>query len=264
MRPHLLVAALLGAAVTVWVAAAPASATTQINYVALGDSYSSGLGTGGYDSGSGICLRSPRSYAPLWAAAHAVARFTFSACGGATTTDVLNLQLGGLGAATTLVTLTVGGNDAGFAEVVTTCIVGTDGGCRLAVGSATWYIRNRLPDKLVRVYAAVRARAPGARLVVLGYPRLFELTASCQVFGLDLAKRTALNGAADAMADVVAPRVAAAGGIYVDMRAVFAGHGICGSSPWINPTTWPVTDSYHPTADGHRYGYLPALTRVTG
>jgi lysophospholipase L1-like esterase len=263
MRSRLLIAALLGAAVTVLVAA-PASAATPISYVALGDSYSAGVGAGGYDPASGSCQRSPRSYAPLWATAHAVTRFTFSACSGATTTDLLGSQLGALSSATTLVTVTIGGNDAGFVEVVTTCILGTDDGCRWAVGNAKWYARNVLPAKLTRVYSAIRSRAPGARLVALGYPRLFELTTSCNVFGLDLAKRTALNSAADTIAAVIAPRVAAAGGAYVDVRAAFAGHGICGSSPWINPTTWPVSDSYHPTASGYRYGYLPALTGVTG
>jgi lysophospholipase L1-like esterase len=263
MKVRLLVPALIGTVASL-VLAAPASAATTVNYAALGDSYSSGVGAGGYDSSSGSCSRSPRSYAPLWAAAHAVSGFVFVACGGATTTDVLNNQLGGLNSATTLVTITIGGNDAGFVDVVTTCILGTDGGCRFAVSLAKGYATSVLPGKLSDLYSAIRARAPNARLVVLGYPRLFELTATCNVFGLDLAKRTALNGAADTLASVTASRAASAGATFIDVRGIFAGHGICGGSAWINPTTYPITDSYHPTATGYRYGYLAALVGVTG
>jgi lysophospholipase L1-like esterase len=261
--PLLLAAALLGAAATV-LAAAPAHAVTAINYVALGDSYSAGVGAGGYDISSGLCSRSPRSYAPLWATSHAASSFGFVACGGATTDDVLNNQLGGLNAATTLVTITIGGNDAGFVDVVTTCILGTDGGCQFAVNLAKGYATTILPAKLAHLYTVIRTRAPNARLIVLGYPRLFELTTWCTVFGLDLTKRTALNVAADTLAGVVATQAQNTGATYIDVRGVFAGHGICGSDPWINPTTWPITDSYHPTATGYQYGYLPALVGVTG
>jgi hypothetical protein len=132
------------------------------------------------------------------------------------------------------------------------------------VDGAKWYATNVLPGKLDSTYAAIRGRAPNARVIVLGYPRLFELTQTCNVFGLDLAKRTMLNNAADTLAGVIAGRAAAAGDTFVDVRGIFAGHGICGASQWINPTTWPITDSYHPTASGYRYGYLPALVGVTG
>src|SRR5262249_17524348 len=158
-------------------------------------------------------------------------------------TDVLNNQLGGLNAATTLVTITIGGNDAGFVDVVTTCVLGTDGECRFAVSLAKGYATSILPGRLSPLYSPIRAPAPHARLIVLGYPRLFELTPTCTVFGLDLAKRTALNGAADTLAGVTATRAASVGATFIDVRGIFAGHGICGGSPWINPTTFPITDS---------------------
>ncbi len=262
VRSLTLASAVLFGMVIVVVTAAPAEAATTINYVALGDSYSSGVGADGYDPGS--CSRTPRAYAPLWVAGHTVASFTFAACSGAKTDDVRNSQLGSLNPSTTLVTITIGGNDAGFVNVVTTCILGTDGSCRWMVDGAKWYIQNVLPGKLDQTYGAIRGRAPNARLVVLGYPRLFELTSSCNVFGLDLAKRTMMDGAADTMAGVLAARAAAAGATYVDVRNAFAGHGICSADYWINPTTWPITNSYHPTANGYRYAYLPSLVGVTG
>lgn len=95
-----LCAAALGAVLVPGTAQAAA-----VNYVALGDSYSSGVGAGPYDSSG--CLRSQKSYAPLWAAAHGVTSFNFRACGGAVTADVLNDQVSALSASTTLVTITI-------------------------------------------------------------------------------------------------------------------------------------------------------------
>lgn len=51
-------------------AAASAQLPTATGYVALGDSYSSGVGAGSYDSASGSCKRSTKAYPALWAAAH--------------------------------------------------------------------------------------------------------------------------------------------------------------------------------------------------
>jgi lysophospholipase L1-like esterase len=255
--------ALIGAVAGMLAAATPAHAAT-VNYVALGDSYSSGVGAGAYDPASGSCSRSPRSYTALWAAGHAGTVFTSVACGGATTDDVRSSQVGALGASTTMVTITIGGNDAGFVNVVTTCLLGTDGACAFAVNSAKAYATTVLPGKLDRTYAAIRSHAPNARVIVLGYPRLFELTSSCGLFGMSLTKRQTLNGAADTLAGVIAGRARAAGDTFIDVRGNFAGHGICAGTPWINTTTWPVTDSYHPNSSGYRSGYLPALVGVTG
>ncbi len=247
-------------------AAVPAQAAVHTmsvtSYAALGDSYSSGVGTNNYYAGG--CSRSPQSYAVLWSNAHGVTNFNFAACGGATTTDVLNNQLGGLSASTQLVTITIGGNDAGFATVVGTCRLTTDTLCDIAVGAASVYASTVLPGKLDATYAAIRAHAPNAQLLVLGYPRLFELSSSCGFLGMSLHKRTTLNNGANTIDSVIAGRAAAAGATFVDARGTFAGHGICASSAWINDVTWPITDSYHPKASGYLYGYLPALTAVTG
>ena len=66
-RPVLLLALVvtLGTAV----AAAPAAQAATVNYVALGDSYSSGVGSGSYIAASGNCQRSTKAYSALWAAA---------------------------------------------------------------------------------------------------------------------------------------------------------------------------------------------------
>src|SRR5882757_4747164 len=91
-------------------------------YVALGDSYSSGNGAGNYISDGTECHRSNSAYAPLYATQHSPSSFTFAAGSGATATDVINGQLGALNASTGLVTITVGGTDSGYTDVITTCL----------------------------------------------------------------------------------------------------------------------------------------------
>jgi lysophospholipase L1-like esterase len=235
-------------------------APAAIHYVALGDSYSSGVGAGSYEPN--ICLRSSKSYTTLWAQQHAVASYGFPACGGATTSDVLNEQLGPLNTGTTLVTITIGGNDAGFSSILENCRFGSESDCTNRVNEAKTFATTVLPGRLDATYAAIRSRAPNARLIVLGYPRLFE-TGWCGALGMSVSKRTILNEAADVLASVTAGRAAAAGATFSDTRPYFAGHGICGATPWLKDVTGLI-EAYHPNADGYRLGYLPALNAVTG
>ncbi|MDG4799677.1 SGNH/GDSL hydrolase family protein [Micromonospora sp. WMMD980] len=237
-----------------------AARAATVNYVALGDSYSSGVGAGPYDLST--CLRSQKSYAPLWAAAHVVTSFRFPACGGAVTADVLNNQVGQLSSTTTLVTITIGGNDAGFADVMTSCRFGSTSSCESAVAGAKTFATATLPGRLDATYTAIRERAPNARLVVLGYPRLFE-TGFCGLFAMSSYKRTILNQAADVLNGVTAGRAGAAGATFVDARPYFTGHGVCAADPWIRDVSG-VIEAYHPNANGYRYGYLAALTAAIG
>ena len=98
----------------------------------------------------------------------------FRACSGARIADVTNTQLGALSAGTAYVTISVGGNDAGFADVITECALpwwAAD--CDGAIDGAQAFINNQLPGQLSTLYAAIRTRAPAAQVVVVGYPRLF-------------------------------------------------------------------------------------------
>jgi lysophospholipase L1-like esterase len=167
------------AAVPAMAGPAGAFAAPSTDYVALGDSYSAGTGTNDYDLNAS-CQRSSLSYPALWAAQQGTASFTFAACSGATTSDVRGSQLAGLDAGTDLVTITIGGNDAGFVATVLACRLGTQ-------------------------------------------------------------------------------RTAAAGGTYLDARAAYAGHEVCSGSAWLNGTTLPITDSYHPNRSGYALAYLPLL-----
>lgn len=240
-----------------------ASGTTATAYVALGDSYAAGVGAGSYLSSGTDCLRSDRSYPALWAAAHTPSSFDFTACNHARTGDVLTGQLGPLSPRTGLVTLTVGGSDAGFVRVMATCALPGRDACLSAVAAADSVMDATLPGDLDRLYTAIRNKAPAARVVVLGYPHLYRLHGSCS-HGLEDTERSALNDAVDHLDHVIARRAAAHGFTFADVRAAFAGHEICSASPWLHSVDWlDLTDSYHPTASGQSLGYLPLLTGAT-
>ncbi|SFC90965.1 SGNH/GDSL hydrolase family protein [Streptomyces aidingensis] len=228
------------------------------HYVALGDSYSSGAGAGSYDPASGDCRRSTRAYPELWAAAHSPDSFSFTACSGARTTDVINGQLGPLDEQTTLVTISIGGNDAGFADTMTTCVLQGTSACLARVAQANEYIDSTLPGRLDAVYKAIRSQAPHAHVVVLGYPRMYQLNGSCW-FGLSEQSRAAINSASDNLSEETAKRAADHGFTYGDVRPAFSGHEICSGDSWLHSVTWPVNDSYHPTAEGQSRGYYPVL-----
>jgi lysophospholipase L1-like esterase len=240
---------------------APRQAAT--GYVALGDSYSAGVGAGDYLSSGKECKRSSRAYPVLWAEAHAPSSFSFAACNGARASDVLTEQLGHLSARTGLVTLTVGGSDAGFATVMTTCALGGNTRCLAAVAGARDTMDGPLARDLDRLYAAIRDRAPAAHVVVLGYPHLYQLKGTC-VLGLADPDRAAVNGAVDHLNEVIAKGAAEYGFTFADVTAAFAGHEICSASPWLRAVdVLAITESYHPTAPGQSLGYLPVLTRVS-
>ncbi|WP_432742347.1 SGNH/GDSL hydrolase family protein [Streptomyces sp. JH002] len=228
-------------------------------YVALGDSYSSGNGAGNYIDSSGDCHRSNNAYPARWAAANAPSSFTFAACSGAVTTDVINNQLGALNASTGLVSITIGGNDAGFADAMTTCVTSSDSTCLNRLATATNYINTTLLARLDAVYSQIKARAPNARVVVLGYPRMYLASNPWYCLGLSNTKRAAINTTADTLNSVISSRATAHGFRFGDVRPTFNNHELCSGNDWLHSLTLPVWESYHPTSTGHQSGYLPVL-----
>ncbi|MBL1082560.1 SGNH/GDSL hydrolase family protein [Streptomyces actinomycinicus] len=191
-RPSAVLGMVLGGWALVAAGTAPATAHPdghghgrETSYVALGDSYTSGPGIPAQvDAG---CARSDHNYPSLVAARGQVTGFTDVSCGGATTAEMWQPQggngpqLDALGRDTDLVTVQIGGNDVGFGSVIGTCarLAAQDpsgnpcersykasGYDRLALAVA------RTAPKVDRVLRAVHARAPHARVVVVGYPDL--------------------------------------------------------------------------------------------
>ncbi|MGV9772914.1 SGNH/GDSL hydrolase family protein [Streptosporangium sp. NPDC003464] len=251
--------------------AASAGPVAAEHYAALGDSFSSGSGAGDYDPDSGLCRRSANSYPVLWARAQRPDTFEYGACGGAVTDDVVYRQIpDALSDDTTLVTLTIGGDDAGFEAAVVDCVVadGDAGDCERALGDAGRFTEQELPGKLAWTYRAVRAAAAEAEVLVVGYPRLFEPdhTPDCAVAEW---RRRGVNQLADRVNAVIREQAGSAGFHYVDVREAFAGHGVCAlggiGREWVTRITpddaW---QSYHPNKRGQSSGYLPAVASAAG
>src|ERR1700691_197798 len=156
-------AALASAGITS--AAAAASAASSVHYVALGDSYSSAVGAGDYSDGS--CDQSSNAYPVLWADATAPASFANETCSGATTSSVLSSQLSPLSSSTTLVSITVGGNDVGFSSVMETCVLESTSSCLKALAAAQAFVTDELPARLNTTLATIKDDAPDAKIVVL-------------------------------------------------------------------------------------------------
>lgn len=259
MRRHRLFAIVVApvAAVATLGLATPAVAAAPQHYVALGDSYSSGVGTG---SSTGACGTSPQAYPALYAAATKPASFTQAACSGATTADVKSTQVTALTPATTLASLTIGGNDVGFSSILETCVLHSTSTCVAAVDSAETYARSTLPGLLGSTYASIRSHAPNAHVVVLSYPLFYDL-GPWFCLGLSGTDHQKLDEGIGVLDGVIQTAASKAGFSFADVRSAFTGHEICdGGSSWLHSLNiLDIDESYHPTATGQSKGYEPVF-----
>lgn len=179
---------------------------TGATYVALGDSYSSGEGLGPFQAGTDVsggltkntCHRSASgAYSDLSPAIvlPQVTDRAFWACSGATTKDMLNVpgtdgtpkqygqpeQLTTIGSTTKYITVTVGGDDLGFSTIAYSCVT-LEAGSKVFLSGAACSAQLKASKKklsslqanLTTLYEALLSRAaPGAELVVAGYPKIF-------------------------------------------------------------------------------------------
>jgi lysophospholipase L1-like esterase len=244
--------------------ASPASAASSVNYVALGDSYSSGVGAGSYIASSGSCDRSTNAYSALWAGAHAPASYVSVACSGATITTVINSQLSALSASTTLVSMTIGGNDVGFVNIMTVCALQGTSACVAAVQSAENFAQTTLPGLLDNAYNGIASHAPNAHVVILDYPVFYQLGTFC--LGLSATSHAKIDEGINQLAGVISAAAARHGFTFADVRTIFVGHQLCsGGTKWLHALNFlDLTESYHPTASGQSGGYLPVFTTAAG
>ena len=225
------------------------------SYVALGDSYSSGTGTRTYLNDGTSCQRSVYAYPSLDASALGLA-LTFRACSGATVADVTNTQLSALSGSTAYVTISVGGNDAGYANVLTECAQPSwMSNCNGAIDNAQYVITYVLPGRLSTLYSSIRAKAPNARVVVVGYPRIFNGEDCNALTWFSPTEESRLNSTADLLNSKTSTVAASKGFTFVNPTTRFLGHAVCDNVEWINGLSNPISESYHPNIAGHRDGY---------
>ncbi|MGW3836348.1 SGNH/GDSL hydrolase family protein [Streptomyces microflavus] len=217
--------------------------------------------------------------------------FQFVACSGARHYNILGItpdageppqiKQGYLDQNTTLVALSIGGNDVGFADVIKKCITSLTDVCQ------DRSIKNRNPDtgekydtdtppikqwlpewahseirpRLVKTLKAIHSEAPNAKIVLMGYPKLLEKNGSC-VLGIGTAEAPWLNEMSDLVASEMRGAVSDTGSyaVFADPRAAFAGQAICGDPETVHgivltghsqaDDVGPSMKSFHPKVSG--------------
>jgi lysophospholipase L1-like esterase len=261
-RVRSLVVAALAAVVTLLALVAVPAHAAPPTYVALGDSYASGTGTRSYLADGTSCQRSTYAYPSLIAAARGYA-LNLRACSGARIADVTTGQLPAVTATTSYVTISVGGNDAGFADVLTTCALPWwASNCDAAINGAQAYVNGPMSAQLATLYGKIRSQAPSARVVVVGYPRIFNGEDCNAATWFSPSEEARLNQTADLINARTAAVAAAAGFTFADPTTPFIGHAVCGSPEWLNGLSYPISESYHPNRSGHASGYTPVVSPV--
>ena len=236
------------------------------SYVALGDSYTAAPFVPSTDLAQG-CFRSDGNYPSLLAEQVGAEDFVDVSCSAADTGDVTGPQLtaGGRGRVpaqlravapgTDLVTVGIGANDENvFARLAQGCATaGRARACTSLMAEAV-PVLSRIRDNVAGVLRRVHHVAPGATVVLVGYPRLSSPGRRCARLPVpadvldDLARfEVRLNRTLRAAADD-------ARAVYVDMHAASAGHEICSDAPWVNGdrTDDARALAYHPFAAGQR------------
>ncbi len=230
-------------------------------YDALGDSFSSGDGAPPYNDPT--CRVSGNSFPIFLQAGHPDLHLTAPsnlACTGAKTSDLAS-QIGFLtihnnAHPVSLVTVTVGGDDIGFGNVLSNCYYavgkasvsgGSDAAkagkinnaCKKAQQSQVDKAIANLPTNLMDAYQKIHAAAPQARIIVAGYPDIFPQSppASCDM--LPQESVAWLSQESSSLNDTIAQSVMAAntGGKaeFVDSLNLLQDHTVCSPTPWVNP-----------------------------
>lgn len=276
-------------------------ATSRITIVAMGDSYMSGEGAGTFYRGTdrprgNKCRRAPSAY-PVRVADALEARLFFAACSGARTFNVGSRfsapdviptpQYPGVGLQirtlekhpnADVVLLSLGGNDALFADVVARC-AGRAGSC--VRKAATWMdnLDEVVQPVLRDVYAEVRENSgPAAHIFITTYPSPFGASVtSCDDVGMDSDEVRFVRTFLNRLNDQTRLAAADAGFGIIDLQSVLADDGLCSNSGdpvtlngWRvqKPDGFPsspmdlVRGSFHPTEHGHELMAATVLQRV--
>lgn len=219
-------------------------------YVALGDSYTAASKTGPVDGRDG-CGRSRSNYPHRIAAATGVELADVS-CNGASTTNLTSEQdvffsvhppqLDAVDEDTDLVTIRLGANDyLLFARIIRCAGLGwadrPGTPCAdLDAEQGANSVDNRLDDlrgNLDRALAEIKDRAPGARIIAIGYPQVIPAAGTCEDVPLPAGDYPWARGIVDGLNEALEGAATAAGVTYIDLYPASEGHDICAEEPWI-------------------------------
>ena len=255
----------------------PAARPLSGPFVALGDSFAAGDLVPASPSGSPAgCLRSTHNYGADAAAALGLTDFIDAACTGATTADMTRPesvllgtnppQFSFLAADDSVVTLTIGGDDIGFPGILRTCATlslfspfgrpcqqhytagGTD---RLAAAI------NATAPKVAAVLRGIHARAPSARVLLVGYPDILPATGDgCwPLVPFAFGDVPYLRGIEIDLNQMLARTAAANGATFVDTYTPTIGHDAC-QAPNVKDVEGLVPTSlaypFHPNQKGQQ------------
>jgi lysophospholipase L1-like esterase len=263
----------------------PSSISTDVPYVALGDSYTSGPKIAVQDPHLPGCARSSRNYPALIANKLRITNTDFHdmSCSGARlvnlttpqpTSDGVNpAQLSALSSATRLVTIGIGGNDIGFQSLVTSCVAAgafyrmlgsqympDDGPCRRRyLSGGIDQIHQRIEAVGLRLAAQLseaKHRAPEARVYIVGYPAVLPAGGDCMsAMSLAPGDVTFLHQELLQLNAMLRHQAEVAAVGYVDTYAPSLGHDACSDrgSRWIEPLRPDVpAAAVHPNERGER------------
>jgi lysophospholipase L1-like esterase len=227
---------------------ATAAADEPLDYVALGDSYAAGPLIPLQNGTPPGCARSDHNYPALTAQALGTATFVDVSCSGARTGDLTSAQeteagtnppqLDALSADTDLVTLSIGGNDIGFSEIVQECATRSpaepDGAaCKdFYTAGGTDQLEARIdaaaPDVLAGL-VGILARSPGADVLLVGYPTIMpdDGPGCFPTEPFSAGDTQYLRETEKRLDDMLAAQAATAGVGYVDTYTPTIGHDIC-------------------------------------
>ena len=224
----------------------------KLRLAALGDSYSSGEGAGDYLPGTDAahgCHRSARAWSlqlDKYATAFSITMPSQNllACSGALSGDVWKVSFKGqqpqvdvlkrLNPKPTVITLTIGGNDLGFSTVLREC-AGT--GCAKAIKGveAEFGVEEKV---LEHDYKEVHAADPDATILVVGYPRIFEVSRACFLFSVNNeVDLNVLTGKVDAMIEGAVAKAGLSSVRFVPNLDTLDDHGLCTTKPWLYEIT---------------------------
>ncbi|MBO8189225.1 SGNH/GDSL hydrolase family protein [Streptomyces spirodelae] len=258
-----LVAGGMAAAVLPGTSVADSSAAAPpLKYVALGDSVAAGIGAGAPDARSHNCWidraagkrvpNSSRAY-PRRLAAELGAELNFQAYCGATVSQVRTKQARALSKKTRLVTVQVGANDFGFADVLIKCAIGDDEPCNNSLRWIQKQYTDVLPGRLDGLYRKIKDKTSKTKtkVVVVGYPKLVNPENTlCVTDGLGASSLPVMNAAAHTLNDVLRIQAAKHGFAFAEAERPFLGHAICDDEEWINGFSNPLVHSFHPNSRG--------------